>query len=138
MNHTAIAKALLTIGQGFQDLASAIEDDAGTAHADITADAANPWDGLDTSGNTDEGRRRRQAYVLREFERGGGRLNRDQFRVAAQSVGYDNRGLAGFSTKSADLIAVERTDEGYDTGGRLLTEKGKVRLAANRHLLPDD
>lgn len=126
-----IADALYKIGEGFKDLSKAIaqQESAG-------ADVVTPSD-LDISGETTEGRRRRQAIVLRALEKAGGRMHKDDFYKIAQSVGYDNRGLAGFSTTQANLVAVEK-EGGAETGYRVLTETGQRRLEVNRRLLPPE
>ncbi|MCZ2826000.1 MULTISPECIES: hypothetical protein [unclassified Modestobacter] len=65
-------------------------------------------------------------------------MPRDAFYRVAQSVRYDNRGLAGFSTAQAALVEVEHGEGRTDTGYRVLTDKGRRRLGVNRHLLPPE
>lgn len=130
-----MADAYFKIGEGFQDLGRAIarRDLGESPEENRQADLGD----LDISGETTEGRRRRQAIVLRAFEKADGRLHKDDFYKIAQSVGYDNRGLAGWSTGAANLVEVEKRER-MDTGYRLLTEAGQRRLDVNRHLLPSE
>lgn len=127
-----IAAAAFKIGEGWQELSLAL-----ARLSDGQSEPGAPVTELDVSGETVEGRRRRQAIVLRAFEKADGRLHKDDFYKVAQSVGYDNRGLAGFSTKAADLVQAERQDR-RRTGYRVLTDKGRERLDVNRHLLPPE
>ncbi len=123
-----MADAIFKIGEGFMELSRAM------ARQDLP-EAPSEEVELDVSGDTTEGRRRRQAIVLRALEKADGRLHKDDFYKIAQSVGYDNRGLAGFSTTQANLIEIERQN-GAETGYRVLTETGRRRLEINRRLLP--
>lgn len=128
-----LSKALAKIADGLRDLGEALEG----LGPDRPRRGDGPAGGLDISGNTVEGRRRRQAIVLRAVEKAGGRIHWQDLYDVAESVGYDTRGLAGFSTKAANLLAVERED-GKDAGFRRLTEEGQRRLNYNRHLLPPE
>jgi hypothetical protein len=130
-----MSDALYKIGEGFQDLSRAIASQA--ASDPVGGEQPAPIEELDISGDTTEGRRRRQAIVLRALEKAEGRLHKDDFYKIAQSVGYDNRGLAGFSTTQANLVEVERQN-GAETGYRVLTETGRHRLEINRRLLPPE
>ena len=123
-----MADAIFKIGEGFIELSRAMARQG-------LPEAPSEEVELDVSGDTTEGRRRRQAIVLRALEKADGRLHKDDFYKIAQSVGYDNRGLAGFSTTQANLIEIERQN-GTETGYRVLTETGRRRLEINRRLLP--
>jgi hypothetical protein len=136
MNTQELADAAQKIGEGWHELAQALARLGGTDG--IEPEEPGPETELDISGNTNEGRRRRQAIVLHALEKVGGRMHRDAFYRIAQSVGYDNRGLAGFSTAQANLVEVEHGEGGTDNGYRALTDKGRRRLEVNRHLLPPE
>ncbi len=123
-----MADAMYKIGEGFMDLSRAM------ARQGLPEGPSEEVE-LDVSGETTEGRRRRQAIVLRALEKADGRLHKDDFYKIAQSVGYDNRGLAGFSTTQANLVEIERQN-GTETGYRVLTDTGRRRLEINRRLLP--
>ncbi|MCZ2859190.1 hypothetical protein [Blastococcus sp. VKM Ac-2987] len=136
MNTQELADAAQKIGEGWHELAQALArlgDPEG-----IEPEAPEAETELDISGSTNEGRRRRQAIVLHALEQAGGRMHKDAFYRIAQSVGYDNRGLAGFSTVQANLVQVEHGEGGTDSGYRVLTDKGRRRLEVNRHLLPPE
>lgn len=129
-----MADAIFKIGEGYQELSRAV---ARLGLADRPEFEPSNMEELDISGDTVEGRRRRQAIVLRALEKADGRLHKDDFYKIAQSVGYDNRGLAGFSTTAANLVEIERQN-GAETGYRVLTETGRRRLEINRRLLPPE
>ncbi|MGY2078814.1 hypothetical protein [Modestobacter sp. SYSU DS0657] len=138
MNTQELADAAQKIGEGWHELAQALARLGDMEGIEPEAPETEPETELDISGNTNEGRRRRQAIVLHAFEKAGGRMHRDDFYRIAQSVGYDNRGLAGWSTGQANLVEVEHGEGGMDTGYRVLTDKGRRRLEVNRHLLPPE
>ena len=137
VNTQELADAAQKIGEGWHELAQALAR-LGDVEGIEPEPETEPRAELDISGNTNEGRRRRQAIVLHAFEKAGGRMHRDEFYRVAQSVGYDNRGLAGFSTVQANLVQVEHGEGGTDSGFRVLTDKGRRRLEVNRHLLPPE
>src|SRR3712207_4916650 len=122
MNTQELADAAQKIGEGWHELALAL---ARLGRVEGTEpEAGTPESELDISPDPAEGLRRRQAIVLHAFEKTGGRMHRDGFYRIAQSVGYDNRGLAGFSTGQANLVEMEHGEGGTDTGYRILTDKG--------------